>query len=121
VEPGGHLLLDVFNPSIEKLSREPDSVRPHKVFTLDDGATVHVEVESEYLPASQILHFVLTYRRDCMVMLTKDVRMRCFFPEELLALCRLGGFDVVERFGDYDERPFIGASPQQILVCRPRS
>jgi hypothetical protein len=91
------------------------------VFTLDDGATVRVGVESEYVPESQILHFVLTYRGDDgEILRTKDVRMRCFFPEELPALCRLGGFEVVERFGDYDERPFTGASPQQILVCRSR-
>jgi len=50
----------------------------------------------------------------------KDVRMRCFFPEELLALCRLGGFEVVRRIGDYDGRPFTSASPKQILLCRPR-
>ncbi|MFI6549200.1 class I SAM-dependent methyltransferase [Streptomyces prunicolor] len=43
--------------------------------------------------------------------------MRCFFPEELLALCRLAGLDVAQRYGDYDQSPFTSASPKQLLFC----
>jgi hypothetical protein len=47
--------------------------------------------------------------------------MRCFFPEELMALCRFNGLEVVQRYGDYDETPFNGNSPKQILFCRKTS
>jgi hypothetical protein len=67
-----------------------------------------------------VLHFTLDYRRDGDPVRAKKVSMRCFFPEELLALCRLAGLDVVRRVGDYDESPFTGTSPKQILFCRKR-
>jgi SAM-dependent methyltransferase len=118
LRPGGFLILDVFNPSLQKLARPLGSPRNHKTFSLVDGRRVEVTSDSEYFRDSQILHFILTYRHEGRVIHTKDVRMRCFFPEELLALCRLGGFTVSKRFGDYDERPFECDSPQQILVCR---
>ena len=102
----------------EKLARTMGSPRPHKEFTLRDGRHVDVTVDGEYLRDRQILQFTLTYRHAGQVLARKDVRMRCFFPEELLALCRLGGFEAVERLGNYDGRPFESGSPKQILVCR---
>ena len=121
LEPDGTLIVDVFNPSPEKLARTIGSPRPHKEFTLRDGRRVHVKVDGEYLRDRQVLRFVLTYRHAGEVLARKDVRMRCFFPEELLALCRLGGFDVVERLGNYDGRPFDSDSPKQILALKPRA
>jgi SAM-dependent methyltransferase len=119
--PDGLLLVDVFNPVVSKLARTRGAPRPHKAFTLDDGRRVEVDVDSEYLGESQILHFVLTYRHQGRAILTKDVRMRCLFPQELLALCRLGGFRVVERLGDHDGTAFAPDSPKQILCLSPTS
>lgn len=119
LEPGGRLVLDVFNPSVKKLARTADQPYLFKRFALADGRTVEVEAASEYLPATQLLHFTLRYRHRGELLLAKDVRMRCFFPDELLALCRLGGFEVLERLGDYDRRPFDDSAPRQLLVCRP--
>jgi SAM-dependent methyltransferase len=116
--PDGRLIVDVFNPSIAKLGRTLDEVHPHKTFTMPDGSRIQVDVASEYLSDTQTLHFALTYRREGIVFRSKDVWMRCFFPEELLALCRFGGFEVDARFGDYDATPFHRDTPQQILMCR---
>lgn len=116
----GTLALDVFQPDLGKLARASDSVRPHKTFALDDGRVVQVDLTGAYLRDVQILRFVLTYRCEGTVLRTKDVRMRCFFPEELLALCRLAGFEVMRRIGDYDGSAFTSTSPKQILLCRPR-
>ena len=113
------LIIDVFNPCTAKLSRSLGVPYSHKSFRLRDGRLVEVEVDSEYVPDAQMLHFILTYRHERQIIHTKDVRMRCFFPEELVALCHLGGFQVVERFGDYDETPFAASSPKQLLLCRP--
>jgi SAM-dependent methyltransferase len=118
VDPGGQLIVDVFNPSVQKLSRSIESRHAHNKFELADGRPVEVDVGSEYLSDRQLLHFELKYRVDGRIIRAKDVRMRCIFPEELLALCRAGGFEPAERFGDYDQSPFRAESPQQIVVCR---
>jgi hypothetical protein len=82
------------------------------------GSKLHVEAATQYNSASQILSFTLFYLRNGELTRTKKVNMRCFFPEELMAVCRFNGLEVVQRYGDYDETPFSGNSPKQILFCR---
>ncbi|GAA2099814.1 class I SAM-dependent methyltransferase [Kitasatospora saccharophila] len=118
LRPGGTLVLDVFNPAPAKLTRLPDAPYHHKSVTDLDGTRLDVRAATRYDAATQVLHFTLDYLREGESVRTKKVSMRCFFPEELLALCRLAGLDVVHRQGDYDGSPFTGASPKQILTCR---
>ena len=56
--------------------------------------------------------------RNGVLVRTKQITLRCFYPEELLALCRFNGLEVMQRFGDYDETPFTKDSAKQILLCR---
>lgn len=118
LRPDGHLILDVFNPNPEKLARTAATLYLHKSFHLLTGEAVQVEAASNYRADTQILHFVLTYTTAGVILRTKEVNMRCFFPEELKALCRYAGLEVVQRFGDYDESPFSNISPKQLLICR---
>jgi SAM-dependent methyltransferase len=118
LRPEGLLVLDVFNPDPAKLARKKEEVYLHKTFAGEDGKSIDVQAASWYAADSQQLKFALTYRRGDEVVRTKQVTMRCFFPEELLAVCRHNGLAVVQRFGDYDEREFDAHSPKQILVCR---
>jgi 2-polyprenyl-3-methyl-5-hydroxy-6-metoxy-1,4-benzoquinol methylase len=118
LRPGGSLILDVFNPNPAKLVRAATTRYQHKTVTDKDGHELRVEAASEYHSASQILNFTLFYLHGDELVRTKKVKMRCFFPEELMALCRFNGLEVVERFGDYDESPFGNNSPKQILLCR---
>lgn len=116
--PGGTLILDVFNPDIRKLARPADTRYLHKSMVDAEGREIRVEATSHYDAACQILRFELDYLRNGECIRTKQVSMRCFFPEELLALCRFNGFDVVRRLGGYDGSPFTAHSPKQILFCR---
>ena len=116
--PGGNLVLDVFNPDPKKLARGPDDRYHHKSFVGPDGAIINVDANTWYCSDLQQLHFTLTYHQEGRELKVKKVSMRCFFPEELRAICRHNGLSVTERFGDYDERPFSAAAPKQILICR---
>jgi SAM-dependent methyltransferase len=118
LQPDGQLILDVFNPDIAKLARSPNTRYPHKNISSRDGELIQVEAASEYHAATQVLHFDLFYSSAGGVVRTKHVNMRCFFPEELLALCEFNGLEVVRRCGNYDESSFSHTSPKQILFCR---
>ena len=120
LRPGGMLLLDVFNPDVAKLSRGPEARYLHKRFVDARGREIRVEVATHYEPLTQILAFTLFYLHGADELRTKSVRMRCFFPEELLALCHMAGLEVVHRYGAYDESPFKGDSAKQILFCRAK-
>lgn len=116
--PGGKLILDVFNPDLAKLPRPSAAQYLHKTIATPDGQSIRVEAASEYHADKQILHFDLFYLRGEQLMRTKRVNMRCYFPEELLALCRSNGLDIVNRFGGYDEGQFSSDSAKQILICQ---
>jgi hypothetical protein len=119
LDPRGRLILDVMNPAVKKLARGAHEPYAFKSFVLPDGRAVDVEARSWYRADLQQLRFTLTYRHNGKTLRTKDVAMRCFFPEELLALCRHNSLEVLERFGDYEQRPFGPDSEKQILICAP--
>ena len=115
--PGGRLVVDVFNPSLSKLLKTPADRHVLKSIPRAEGGPITVEVASQYAADTQILRFDLYYLRSDHLLRTKQVSMRVFFPQELLALCQLNGLKVVKRLGDYDGSPFTAGSPKQILVC----
>lgn len=117
----GVLVIDVFNPNPAKLARPVTTRYVQKTFHNANGEEVRVEAASEYHAATQILGFTLFYFAGGTLVHTKEVNLRCFFPEELLALCHFNGLKVIRRFGDYDESPFTDGSPKQILLCRKDS
>ncbi len=121
LRPGGTLILDVFNPDMAKLSRLPDSPYHHKSVVDRNGARLDVRATTSYDAAAQVLRFTLDYLRDGVCVRTKKVSIRCFFPEELLALCRLADLDVAQRCGDYDQSLFTSTSPKQLLICLSRT
>ena len=41
-----------------------------------------------------------------------------FFPQELDSLLRQNGFDIIAKYGGFDQSPFSSESAHQILVCR---
>jgi ubiquinone/menaquinone biosynthesis C-methylase UbiE len=118
LRPQGTLILDVFNPDPAKLARTIARRYHHKTILDATGREVRVEATSQYNSATQILGFTLFYVRSGELIRTKNVNMRCFFPEELMTLCRFNRLEIVQRYGDYDETPFNSNSPKQILFCR---
>jgi SAM-dependent methyltransferase len=116
--PDGVLLIDVFNPDPSKLARKSEVRYLHKMITAPDGSSVRVEASSAYRAQSQVLHFDLFYLVAGREIRRKQVNMRCFFPEELLALSKLAGLEVIDRLGDYDGSPLSDRSPKQLLFCK---
>lgn len=119
LKDGGELLLDVFSPNPAKLARPRSHRYLHKEFDGPENQRIQVHAASEYQASSQILRFELTYQSQGRLLRTKHVAMRCFFPEELVALLRWNGFEVSRRYGDYSRSPFTDDSPKQLLFCRP--
>lgn len=120
--PGGRFVFDAFSPDPRYLSRDPEEELP--VAYYDDpagGGKVLVNELYSYDKAAQTSRLTWRYRRERDGRtVVKKLNLRCFFPEELLALLHYNGFRVVSRRGGFRNEPFGQDSPRQVLVCAAR-
>ncbi|MEZ4338229.1 MAG: class I SAM-dependent methyltransferase [Sandaracinaceae bacterium] len=120
MDDGSRLVIDTFQPSPAFLGDAPERRRPilrYRDPYLDEE--VLLSEENHYDPATQLNRIVWSYAvggvEDARV---EELTMRLFWPRELDAWLRFAGLRLEEKLGDYDGRPFDGASPKQIVVAR---
>jgi hypothetical protein len=127
LHPGGTLVLDLFNPSLERLVSEPlpeepceeppfempdgrRVVRSHRLIARDAARQVN-DVEISYL----IRHLDGREER-----LDHRFEMRYLFRYEAEHLLARGGFAVDAVHGDYDESPFGAKTPGELILVAHR-
>ena len=120
--PGGRLVFDVFNPSVQVLAAA-DGVRrtrPALGFWDPERGDVSVDVSETYDAAAQVTRgtwfFSAGSDPDYLVV---PLELRSVFPQELSLLLTLGGFRLVERFGDWSGGPMTSEAALQLCVCEP--
>lgn len=113
----GYFIFDIFNPSIEFMVQNKNHFREITHFRLDDGREVQIKETMEYDLAKQVnrVHWIFTIGGK-----EKDqlLDMRCFYPLEMDALLKYNHFQVLSKFGNFDETPFTSTSAKQIYVCQ---
>jgi SAM-dependent methyltransferase len=118
--PEGKFIFDVFNPKIALLARSGGERLPERQYEDPEGnGTITLEQTMLYDDASQVnwikWYFSRSAEKDFRV---EDLHMRCFFPQELDLLVRSQGFEIVEKFGNFERKVFGSGDPKQVVVCR---
>ena len=116
--PGGRFVVDMFNPSLTLLLREPGRHYPLASYQRPDGKTVTVSETVSYNAAAQVLHALWHYEAENEPADIRPLDLRIFFPQELDALLTLSGFTKEAKYGSFDKLPFSSASRHQVIVCR---
>jgi SAM-dependent methyltransferase len=121
---GGRFIFDVFNPKIEILARSPEDRRLEREYHDPDGkGTMAFEHSMRYDDVAQVSHIQCYFVRrgpsgEELDVRVEELHLRSFFPQELDLLVRSQGFEIVEKFGDFERKPFGGGQPKQVVVCR---
>jgi ubiquinone/menaquinone biosynthesis C-methylase UbiE len=117
LKPHGRFIVEVFNPSVELLNRDPNQRYFVGEYRTDNGWIV-ITTNVRYDSATQINHIDWHYKNQYWKQeQTVSFTMRQFFPQELDALFEFNGFRIEAKYGDFDESGFTGAAPKQIIVA----
>ena len=119
--PGGRFIFDVFNPDPGYLTRDTEELLPVAYYPDPaGGGKVLVNEQYSYDKAAQVSRLIWHYRREKDgKTVKKTLNLRCFFPEELLALVHYNCFKVLARYGDFERHPFKSSHRKQVIVCSP--
>jgi SAM-dependent methyltransferase len=118
----GRFVIDVFNPRLDILNRNPAGRYPVAQYPDPDGrGTVVITENNIYDTASQINRILWHYNiGEGLEEFVVENNMRILYPQELDALLLYNGFTIEAKYGNYDETPFDSTSPKQLVVCRKR-
>jgi SAM-dependent methyltransferase len=120
---GGTLILDLFNPSLDSLTRDDlgEETGEEPAFEMPDGSTVlrrQKVVERDLF--NQINHVELIYyvthpdgREERLVHAFPMRYLFRFEAEHLLERC---GFEVVDVYSDFDKSPFGSTYPGELII-----
>ncbi len=119
--PGGRVALDVMNPDLAWLSRDPERRWSRTTFKHPTtGERVVYTTNHLYDRVSQVNHIRIYYKPERGPEEVVRVAHRMFFPEELLPYAELAGLRLERRYGDFMGGPLEDASEQQVLVLRAK-
>ena len=87
----------------------------------DGNGTIVVTHHNVYDATSQInrikLFFKLSSQTEEGI---EELDLRIYFPQELNGLLEYNGFNIEDKFGDYDETKFVSSAKLQLMVCATR-
>jgi hypothetical protein len=115
---GGKFVVDVFNPRLDILLRDPGKRYPHSEYEDPDGSgLVRVSETNRYDATSQINTVTLFYSLpNCTEEHIETMAMRIYYPQELDELLNYNGFRIEAKYGDYNRSPFRSSSQRQLVV-----
>ncbi len=126
LSPGGYFIVDVYAPSFEYLSQEPDGpfVTRHE-FDLPNGP--HVVRKDRFVRhdiANQINYSEIQFEEfdtagELVTERTVPMDTRYTFRYELQLLLERVGFEIVDIFRDYEKKPYDGTG--EIIAVARRS
>lgn len=119
LKAGGLFLLDCFNPNIQYIVESEKMQAVIAEYTTDDGRGVLIKQTMRYESTTQINRIEWHYFINGEFHSIQNLDMRLFFPQELDSYLEWTGFNVIHKFGGFEEKAFCDNSEKQIFVCQP--
>ncbi|MDQ3235666.1 MAG: methyltransferase domain-containing protein [Pseudobdellovibrionaceae bacterium] len=117
---GGCFIFSIFNPSLDYIVDCSRSPKVHEV-KMPDGRNLTITESCTYDSAHQVNRISWIHKfSDSEKEIPQRLDMGCFFPLEMDALLKYNGWQIVQKFGSFDEDEFKASSPHQIYVCKAK-
>jgi SAM-dependent methyltransferase len=124
LKPGGRLAVDVFNPSLARLTSQQPVPEGPEEFPGPEKETVRWSGETEYDLANQTLRSHWRYERTGASGETTHsehlLALHYFFRFEMEWMLEACGFEVEALCGDFERSEFTADSPEMVFVARKK-
>ncbi|MCC8145427.1 MAG: class I SAM-dependent methyltransferase [Bacteroidales bacterium] len=120
LKDGGLFLLDCFNPNIQYIVEGEKEQKTIAAYTTDDGRDVLIKQTMRYENKTQINRIEWHYFINGEFHSIQNLDMRMFFPQELDSYLEQAGFNVIQKFGSFEEEAFEDHLEKQIYVLEIR-
>lgn len=115
---GGLFLLDCFNPNIQYIVEGEKEQKEIAGYTTEDGREVLIKQTMRYENKTQVNRIEWHYYVNGEFNSIQNLDMRMFFPQELDSYLERNGFDIIHKYGGFEEETFSDKSEKQVFVCR---
>jgi SAM-dependent methyltransferase len=122
LEPGGRLVLDLFNPSLTSLTQDNvgEELEGEEPFATPDGRHVvrkHKIISRDYFQQVQQVELIyyVTYPDGREERLVQAFPMRYLYRYEAEHLLVRAGFTVEHLYADYDKNPYGSSYPGELI------
>ncbi len=124
LQPGGLVILDLFNPDVHLLSEHTGRVEMVRWWEDEAGATVIKFQAVRAFPARQVLDVTYIYERIVdnrhVERVVTPFQLRYLWPEEIPLLLEVVGLELEALYGSYELDPVEDDAPRLIVVARRR-
>jgi SAM-dependent methyltransferase len=125
---GGRLILDIFNPSMEALTKKNfgEEMGEEPEFSMPDGRkvirrnSIVARDAANQINAVELIHYV-THPDGRQERLVQAFPMRYLFRFEAEHLLARAGFEVEKLYADYDKSPYGAKYPGELIFVARRS
>ena len=118
LKEGGLFLLDCFNPNIRYITEGEKEQKEIATYTTDDGREILIKQTMWYENKTQINRIEWHYFINGEFNSIQNLDMRMFFPQELDSYLEWNGFNIIHKYGGFEDEAFNDNSDKQVFVCR---
>ena len=113
-------IIDIFNPKFQYFIRDDRKKHFYGKYKTASGRLFKLYEKNKYDRDTQINHLKWHYEflGKAKGIKIDDLFMRVYYPQEILALLEHNGFEIIKRFGNYDESRFNSDSHKHIIVVK---
>lgn len=116
LKDGGLFLLDCFSPNIQYIVEGEKGQKVIAEYTTNDGREVLIKQTIRYENATQINRIEWHYFINGEFNSIQNLDMRMFFPQELDSYLEWNGFNIIHKYGGFEEEAFNDNSEKQVYV-----
>lgn len=117
LKDGGLFLLDCYNPNIQYIVEGEKEQKEIATYTTDDGREILIKQTMRYETTTQINRIEWHYFINGEFNSVQNLDMRMFFPQELNSYLEQAGFDIIHKYGGFEDEVFNDNSDKQVFVC----